>query len=166
MKTSHMHVVSDADIIIHLSNLNKLSLLKALYTEVAIPEYIRSEISDKHDESIQGAINSLLKVFPVSKDKAEKIAKQHDIHVGEANVKSLGEELNASIFLSNERKVRLAAKEEGFDVVGTIGIILKAAKLRMIEKAEATSLIEKMKSPEFRIHPDILQKALIAIKEL
>ncbi len=42
MKTSHMHVVSDADIIIHLSNLNKLSLLKTLYTEVAIPEYIKS----------------------------------------------------------------------------------------------------------------------------
>jgi len=84
----------------------------------------------------------------------------------QANVKSLGEELNAYIFLSNERKVRQAAKEEGFDVVGTIGIILKAAKLRIIEKAEATSLIEKMKSPEFRIHPDILQKALVAIKEL
>jgi len=106
MKTSHMHVVSDADIIIHLSNLNKLSLLKALYTEVAIPEYIKSEISGKHDESIQGAINSIFKVFHVSKDKADKIVKQHDIHVGEANVKSLGEELNASCTLQKIWEMR------------------------------------------------------------
>ncbi|HDH04526.1 MAG TPA: hypothetical protein ENH01_02260 [Nitrospirae bacterium] len=29
------------------------------------------------------------------------------------------------LFLSNEKKVKQAAKEEGFTVVGTIGIILK-----------------------------------------
>ena len=166
MKTSAMHVVSDADVIIHLSKLERLSLLQSLYTEVAIPDYIKSEISSKHNESIQHAINSFLKVFAVSKDKTEKIASNHDIHIGEANVKSLGEELKASIFLSNERKVRLAAKEEGFKVVGTIGIILKAAGLKIIEKSEASSLLEKMRSPDFRIHPDILQKALQAVKDI
>ncbi len=166
MKTSAMHVVSDADVIIHLSKLERLSLLQSLYTAVAIPDYIKSEISSKHNESIQHAINSFLKVFPVSKDKTEKIAGNHDIHIGEANVKSLGEELKASIFLSNERKVRQAAKEEGFNVVGTIGIILKAAGLKIIEKSEASSLLEKMRAPDFRIHPDILQKALLAVKDI
>jgi len=60
MKTSAMHVVSDADVIIHLSKLERLSLLQSLYTAVAIPDYIKSEISSKHNESIQHAINSFL----------------------------------------------------------------------------------------------------------
>lgn len=90
----------------------------------------------------------------------------HHIHVGEAHVKALGEKPNASLFLSNERKVRKAAKEEGFIVSGTIGIILKAVKDGLIDKAEARSLFEKMKTKDFRIHPDILQKAIKAIKEI
>lgn len=76
----------------------------------------------------------------------------------------MGEKLKATLFLSNERKVRKAAKEEGFAVAGTIGIILKAVKNGLIDKAEAISLLEKMKAQDFRIHPDILQKAINAIK--
>ncbi len=161
-----MRVVSDADILIHLSKLGKLSLLQSLYTEVAIPEYIKSEILGKDSEDILKAINSFLKVFVISKDKPAKIAKGHGIHVGEGHVKALGEELKASLFLANERKVRQAAKEEGFAVVGTIGIILKAMKSGLIDKSETTSLLEKMKAEDFRIHPDILQKAIDAVNEI
>ena len=166
MKTSHMHVVSDADVIIHLSKLEQLSLLKSLYSEVAIPEYTKSEILAKDNESIQNALNSFLKVYSVSKDKAERIAQSHDIHLGEAHVKTLGKDLKSSLFLSNERKVRQAAKEEGFSVVGTIGIILKAVRINVLKKTEAVTLLEKMKSSDFRIHPDILQKSLMALQEL
>jgi predicted nucleic acid-binding protein len=62
--------------------------------------------------------------------------------------------------------VRKAAKEEGFAVVGTIGIILKATKNGLISRPEATSLLEKMKAQDFRIHPNILQKAIEIIKEI
>jgi predicted nucleic acid-binding protein len=161
-----MHVVSDADVIIHLSKLDKLSLLLSLYTEVAIPEYIKSEILNKNNQEIQKAIDSFLKVFVTSKDKAEDIARKYGIHIGEGHVKALGEELKASLFLSNERKVKRAAKEERFVVAGTIGIILKSVKDGLIDKAEARSLFERMRTKDFRIHPDILQKAINAIKEI
>lgn len=67
--------------------------------------------------------------------------------------------MKATLFLSNERKVRIAAKEEGFMVAGTIGVILKAVKKGLLDRTEALSLLERMKSEDFRIHPDILQKA-------
>ncbi len=165
-KISPMRVVSDADVIIHLSKLEKLSLLQSLYNEVAVPEYVKSEILIKEDAAIQRAFNSFLKVFAISKTKAAVIAKEHNIHIGEAHVKLLGEELKATLFLSNERKVRKAAKEEGFTVVGTIGIILKAVKNELIDMPEAISLLEKMKAQDFRIHPDILQKAMNSISEI
>jgi predicted nucleic acid-binding protein len=165
-KISPMRVVSDADVLIHLSKLGKLSLLQSLYKEVALPEHVKSEIITKEDSELQKALNSFLKVFDTSKDKAQDIAKRHNIHVGEAHVKVLGEEMKATLFLSNERKVRKAAKEEGFAVSGTIGIILRAVKDELIDKSEARSLFEKMKAEDFRIHPDILQKAISAIKEM
>ena len=165
-KISPMRVVSDADVLIHLSKLKKLSLLQSLYKEVAVPDYVKSEILLKEDTELEKAFNSFLKVFAISKDKAQDIAKRHNIHVGEAHVKVLGEEMKATLFLSNERKVRKAAKEEGFAVVGTIGIILKAMKDGLIDRAEAASILEKLKAQDFRIHPNILQKAIEAIKEI
>ena len=161
-----MHVVSDADILIHLSKLQKLSLLQSLYKEVAIPDYIKFEILVKENAEVRKALNAFLKVFTISEDKAQDIAKRHNIHVGEAHVKVLGDKLKATLFLSNERKVRKAAKEEGFAVVGTIGIILKATKNGLISRSEATSLLEKLKAQDFRIHPNILQKAIEIIKEI
>ena len=165
MKISPMPVVSDADVIIHLSKLDKLSFLQSLYTEVAVPEYVKSEILNKNDAEIQNAIGSFLKVFATDENKAKAIAQKHGIHIGEAHVKILGEELKAFLFLSNERKVRKAAKEEGSVVAGTIGIILKAVKRGIIKKLEAIVLLGKMNSQDCRIHPDILQRAIIALKD-
>ncbi len=90
-----MHVVSDADVLIHLSKLEELSILQSLYKEVAIPDYAKSEILLKEDKELQKAFNSFLRVFTISRDKAQDIAKRHNIHVGEAYVKVLGEELKA-----------------------------------------------------------------------
>jgi predicted nucleic acid-binding protein len=75
-----MHVVSDADVLIHLSKLEKLHLLQSLYKEVAIPNYVISEILIKEDTELQKALNSFLKVFTISKDKPQDIAKRHNIH--------------------------------------------------------------------------------------
>src|SRR3989304_8028508 len=165
MKISPIPVVSDSDVIIHLSKLEKLYLLQSLYIEVAVPEYVKSEILNKKNAEIQNAITSFLRVFATDENKAKAIAQVHGIHIGEAHVKLLGEKLQATLFLSNERKVRKAAKEEGFVVAGTIGIILKAVKRGIIKKPEAIVLLEKMNSQDFRIHPDILQRAIIVLKD-
>jgi predicted nucleic acid-binding protein len=45
---------------------------------------------------------------------ARSIAERYSIHIGESHVKVLAKELRAKTFLSNERKVRIVAKKEGF----------------------------------------------------
>ncbi len=165
MKTSPTPVVSDADVLIHLARLESLSLLRALYERVSIPEYVRQEITSKDDHGITEAIGSYLIVHPVSQEKATTIASQHGIHIGEAHAKALGESLNAALFLSNERKVRKAAIEEGFRVAGTIGVILRAAHIQAITVSEAISLLGLMRSADFRIHPDLIQEAIKTLRE-
>lgn len=165
MKTSPTLVVSDADVLIHLAKLGRLSLLRTLYERVSIPEYVRQEITSKEDHGITEAIGSYLIVHPASQEKATTIASQHGIHIGEAHTKALGESLNAELFLSNERKVRKAAIEEGFRVAGTIGVILRAAHIQAITMSEALSLLEGMRSADFRIHPDLIQEAINTFRE-
>ncbi len=165
MKTSPTRVVSDADVLIHLAKLGRLPLLKALYERVSIPEYIRQEITSKDDPGLAEAIGAYLIVHPASQQKATAIASQHGIHIGEAHTKALGELLNAELFLSNERKVRKAAISEGFRVSGTIGVILRAAHTQAIAMSEARSLLELMRSAEFRIHPDLIQEAINTLRD-
>jgi predicted nucleic acid-binding protein len=159
-----MPVVSDADVLIHLAKLTKLPLLRTLYKSVSIPAYVRQEIISKHDIGISEAVGSYLIIHHTSDEKAESIAAHHGIHLGEAHVKVLGEKLGASVFLSNERKVRKAAAEEGFHVAGTIGVILRAAHVEIITKPEAVALLELMKAEDFRIHPDLLQEAISTVR--
>src|SRR3990170_1137933 len=96
-----------------------------------------------------------LKVHETRESRAKGLAKRYGIHIGEGHVKELAEKLNARIFLSNERKVRIAAKMEGFSVAGSIGIILRSVTLKYLTEEEAAGLLEKLGGDEFRIHPDI-----------
>jgi predicted nucleic acid-binding protein len=61
--------------------------------------------------------------------------------------------------------VRKAAIEEGFRVAGTIGVILRAAYIHVITVSEALSLLDLMKSEDFRIHPDLVQEAINALRK-
>lgn len=74
-KISLMRVVSDADVIIHLSKLEKLSFLQSLYKEVAIPEHVKLELLIKeifekmkaedfriHPDILQKAINAIKEI--------------------------------------------------------------------------------------------------------
>ncbi len=156
--------VSDSDVIIHLAKLNELRLLKELYGCANIPEYVRSEIMhNQYNETdlIEEAIGQeTLKVHKTGDKRARELAKRYGIHTGEGHVKELAERLKAEIFLSNEKKVRIAAKIEGFTVVGTIGVILRSVAKNLLTVKEAIGLLEELKGEEFRIHPNIVNKAI------
>ncbi len=156
--------------IIHLAKLNELRLIKKSYGCSNIPEYVRSEIMHyRYDETdlIEEAINQeVLKVHKTRDKRAREIAKRYGIHTGEGHVKELAEKLKAGIFLSNEKKVRNAAKTEGFIVVGTIGVILRSVTQNLLIAEEAIRLLEKLKGEEFRNHPDIINKAIDSCNRL
>lgn len=60
--------------------------------------------------------------------------------------------------------MRKAAVEEGFRVAGTIGVILRAANIRIIARDVARDLLEQMKAEDYRIHPDLIRAAIVALE--
>ncbi len=157
-------VVSDSDVIIHLTRLNEMRLLNILYKTVHIPRYVEYEmVSNQYEEAdkITDVIRKgILKVHETDDKRVKDIMEKYNIHIGEGHVKDLAEELNARIFLSNERKVRLAAKEEGFQVVGSIGILLRGVMENILSMKEVLVLLERLKDKEFRIHPNVIDSAI------
>jgi predicted nucleic acid-binding protein len=57
---------------------------------------------------------------------------KYNIHLGESSIIALAEKKRVDYCITNEIKVRNAMKSEGYDVVGTLGIILKACRQNMI----------------------------------
>ncbi|MGB7533868.1 MAG: DUF3368 domain-containing protein [Halobacteriota archaeon] len=164
-----MRVVSDADVIIHLAKLNELILIRKPYECAHIPRYVELElVRYQHDETriIEDAVRQkILKVYETDDSRARSIAERYNIHIGEAHVKVLAEEIRADIFFSNEKKVRIVAKKEGFSVVGTIGVILKGMHQGYLTEEDTLKLLNKLKASEFRIHPNIIDHAIDSLKK-
>jgi len=162
-------VVSDADVIIHLAKLNELILIRKLYDCAHIPRYVELEmVRYQHDETriIEDAVRQeILKVYETDDSRVRSIAERYNIHIGEAHVKVLAEGIRADIFLSNEKKVRIVAKKEGFFVVGTIGVILRGTNQGYLTEEDTFKLLNKLKTSEFRIHPNIIDHAIDSLKK-
>ena len=157
-------VASDSDVIIHLAKLNKVKLIRKLYGCAHIPKYVELEMVQCQYDEVDTIRQGILKVYETSDSRARNIAERYGIHIGEGHVKELAEKLQAEIFISNERKVRTAAKDEGFSVVGTIGVILRGVKENCLTREEAVGLLHRLRAGEFRIHPSIIDRALNSLK--
>ena len=64
--------------------------------------------------------------------------------------------------ITNELKVRKAIKSEGFKVVGTLGIILRAYNLGKLNKENCINILKKIKSnsKEYRFHSKLINISL------
>jgi len=144
--------VSDSDVVIHLAKLNKLDLIKELYECAHIPRYVELEmVRSQYDEVsiIEEAVrHGVLKVYKTDDSKARSIAGRYGIHVGEAHVKVLAEELHTEVFLSNERKVRIAAKKEGFFCCGHNRYNPKRSESRLFDQRRSDKIAQEQTKSE------------------
>src|SRR3989337_1789029 len=95
-------VVSDSDVIIHLTRLTEMRLLSILYKTVHIPRYVEYEmVNNQYDEAekIKDVIRKgILKVHETDDKRAKDIVKKYNIHIGEGHVKILAFNSSAKPF--------------------------------------------------------------------
>jgi predicted nucleic acid-binding protein len=132
-----MTVVSNTTPLIGLASIQKFELLKQLFGEIHIPQAVYNEAVVKgHEEG--GAKNevseaSWIKVVSV-KDKLAVKVLLDELDDGEAETIILAEELAADWVLMDERKGRRKLAELGIQKIGTVGILLKAKKIGLLEE--------------------------------
>lgn len=154
-------IISNTSPLIYLSKINRLQLLKSLFKEISIPTQV-------YDEIIIGKMNKFLDALIIEravKDKWIKVIDtkvdnevadfSQDLDIGEIAVISLAIKLKPQLIIIDDASARTIAESFGFNVKGTLYILLKAYKKKLINKTEVKDSVNRIVFAGFRISQEL-----------
>lgn len=142
-------MISNTSCLIVLDNIGMITVLKDLYGYITITEEVSTEFGKD--------LPTWIMIEKVSDQKCLKILNSM-VDTGEASTLALSTEKDGSIMILDDLKARKLAKRLDMKFTGTIGILMKASSLGIIE--DMNIIIEKLRKSGFRLPPDIEQKIL------
>jgi predicted nucleic acid-binding protein len=144
-----MIVVSDTTPINHLLLAGKIFVLPELLGKVIIPSAVFQELqAKKTPEAVKEFIANLPEWLEVRQALIIFDTDLDELDTGEREAIVLAEELKADVLLIDERSGREAALKRNLPVVGTLGILERAAEKGLIDFAET---LQKLKANGFFI---------------
>ena len=126
-------VISNNSPLVGLLGINRLSLLRDLYTEVWIPRKVEEEFLRK-DPIVRGeTLKNAPWIKTVDLTDPQTAAVYVGLHEGESEALALADEHDARLILLDERKARQKAKQIGLTVKGTVGVLQEAKEEGLID---------------------------------
>lgn len=147
-------IIADASCLILLAKINQLDILQKIYSEVSITPEIAIEFNQKLPEWIK---------IEITKDKSLQVIFEKLLDKGESSAIILAIENKGSTLIIDEKKGRKIAIENNIKITGTIGLLIKAKELGIIDKIKP--IFTKIKETNFRISNEIEKIALLICKE-
>ena len=152
-----MLVVADSSPFILLINIGQIGLLPALFQSVTIPPEVAAELArSNRPKAVRDFIGQrptwLLIASPMA---VENIS---GLDEGERAAISLARELNAELLLIDEVKGRRAAADRKIAITGTVGVLERAAGMKLLSLKDA---FERVKKTDFWISHKLLDDRLI-----
>jgi predicted nucleic acid-binding protein len=163
-----MRAVSNTSPLSNLAVIGRLDLLKSQFSEIWIPEFVLKELGAHADPGSLAAIQDALGEGWVRSGSpaASPLLNLLSLHLhrGEAETTALAADLNADVVIIDEQEGRQLAAQVGLQVIGVLGIVLRAKRQGQIPalKPEIESLRKKGK---FFIAPFLEAKVLAAAGE-
>lgn len=158
-------VVVNTTPVIALSLIGQFDLLRKLYDRVVAPAAVQDEVFAGGAAGIgmreMREANWLEVVSLQDPSRADLIA---DLERGEAEVLALAQERNADLVIIDERLARRHARRLGMRLTGTLGVLLKAKELGMIEAV--APMIDQLRQGGIRLDDDIITEVLRLAGEL
>jgi len=161
------HVVCDAGPLLHLGEAQALELL-ARAGEVSIPLAVDLEML-VHQQDWQNQRPAWIVVQPLELPYHTAAAQwQHAglLHGGEAAAVALAQQLHANWFLTDDTAARVFAQSLGLDVHGSLGIILWAAAMGHLQRAEAGRALDRLAQSSLWVSARVLAAAQTALEQL
>ncbi len=154
-----MRTVFNSSPLIILGKLGYLTSSIALFGEVYAPEGVLLEITTKEDE-VSALLRELTERNLISVMEIEKITELEylGLHRGELGAITLAKCLDAVVVL-DDLKARKAARLEGLNVIGTLGILRILNETDMLKESPQT-LLEILTHVGFRIRPELFYKVM------
>jgi len=138
-------IITNTTPVLSLLKIDKLDLLKELYGEVTVPNAVYQEIEKgKHKPYYQDLkLVDWIKIEQIK--NTDSLAFFVDLDKGEAEVLILAKEQKADLVILDEIMGRRYAKRLELNLMGTMGVLLKAKEKGMIDSIREilTELTEK-----------------------
>ena len=155
-----MIVISDTSVLSGLIKIQRLSLLKDIFSEIIIPPAVLSELEElrRFGFGLSPFEQASWVIIKEPADASEVGKFEQVLDRGEAEAITLAIELKADFLLLDEKKGRSIAEMEGLTVVGLAGILIRAKKLSLIP--EVKPLLDDLVKHNFRISKALYEVVL------
>ena len=157
-----MSIVSDAAPLIFLSKVKQLPLLGCLFRgRIYVPLAVKKEllapgIPPDEERTLQAFLAEQCHLVTVRKPMVFANA----LSLADNCVLTVARRRRVSLVLSDDRLLRKIALIEGFGVVGTIGVLIKAAKGGLLTGGQAISTLDELVQKHgFRISTAVYSRA-------
>lgn len=144
-------VIADATCLIGLSKIDRLELLPALFTRIALAPAVWHEVvvqgaGRAGSAQVQNAtwidVHTVLDTLAVE-------ALRLNLGAGESESMVLARELNASLVILDDFRARRAAQQLGLPIAGTAALLQRAQELGLL--ADAAQAINDLRGVGFRV---------------
>ncbi len=144
--------VADSSVLIHLSRINRLSLLKKFFGKIAITQDIFDEIKVGVGASeIEKACKSWIAIEkPKNSEEIDNTSKIEDIEKADSSIIVLAEE-KKEILLSNDYALIMIARSKGIECWWLTTFILRCLKNKVISKKEAKQILFELVEAGMRL---------------
>ncbi len=156
-----MIVVSDTTPLIGLSSIGRLEILHELFGDVYIPQAVFDETvtSGREEGKAKHAVANADWIHVVEvKDRLAVNILLDEMDLGEVETIILASELNADWVLMDEKKGRRKLSQLNIPKIGTVGILLKAKQLGLVENLK--SELENLQKSGFSISQLVIEEVL------
>lgn len=160
-------IVSNTGPVLHLSEAQALNLMGQA-GEVHIPKAVDAEIT-QHSPDWQGqrpgwmSVDMLIALYD---EEAIAWQKAGLLDIGEADAIALTRQIKAHWLLTDDAAARLFAQSLGLEVHGSLGIVLWAAAVGHLNRADAEAALDRLARSSLWISIRVLAEAKAALNQL
>ncbi len=155
-----MIVVANATPLIGLAKADRFYLLKEIFGKIHIPVGVYEEVVlEGRGRAGAREVNEATWIEIVEvKDKLAVEVLQDELDKGESESVVLAREIEANWVLMDERVARRKLEALGIDRIGTLGILLKAKEIGLLENVRPE--MDKLRTKGFRISKRVYEEVL------
>ncbi|MEK6983317.1 MAG: hypothetical protein AABX33_01990 [Nanoarchaeota archaeon] len=149
-----------------LMHLNEINFIKALnvFRQVYIAEEVKNELA-RNKINVPRRI-MLISLKPQFKDIAEILVNKFSLDLGESQSIALALQEKVDYFLTDDLDARTVASVHNVEAHGTVGIILRAFREKIINKGVAIKKVNELyKVSSLFITKDLVNQIIKAINE-
>jgi predicted nucleic acid-binding protein len=133
-------IITDTSCLILYDKINELDILRRTFSSLIVTPQVAEEFGDE--------LPDWIKVEPI-RDTEQYTQLIDDLGQGEASSIVLAQEIPGSLLIIDEKRGRRVAKRLRIEIIGSLGLLLKAKQKGIIKTVE--SILVKIEQTNFRV---------------